>query len=68
MPTDPQRQPAQVLHRIVVRNYDRCSHTEGVIVIADDGTFREVEPFESRPMSWEELGRVLLEQKPASEA
>jgi hypothetical protein len=50
------------LHRIVVRNYDACAIAEGVIVITPDGTFREVEPFESRPMSWEEMGRVLLEE------
>jgi hypothetical protein len=53
----------QVLHRIVVRDHDRCCHVEGVVVTCPDGTFREVEPFESRPMSWEELGRLLLEEK-----
>jgi hypothetical protein len=55
--TDPLRQRAQVLHRIVVRDFDRCSHTEGIIEVTEDG-YREVEPFASRPMSWEELGRV----------
>jgi hypothetical protein len=59
--TDPQRQPAQVLHRIVVWNYDACCHVEGLVLFTPDGTFREVEPFETRPMSWEEMGRVLLD-------
>lgn len=62
MTTYPLRQPAQVLHRIVVRDFDRCCHVEGVIVVTPDGTFREVEPFETRAMSGEELRRQLLEQ------
>jgi hypothetical protein len=33
-----------------------------VVTLKPDGTFNEVEPFESRPMSWEEMGRVLLEE------
>lgn len=61
--TDPLRQPTPLLHRIVVRDFDRCAHVEGVVIVTPDGTFREVEPFASRPMSWEELGRMLLDDE-----
>jgi hypothetical protein len=62
MPINSLRQPAQVPHRIVVRDFDKCCHVEGVVTVNTDGTFGEVEPLESRPMSWEELGRVLLDE------
>jgi hypothetical protein len=38
--TDPLRQPAPVLHRIICRHYDRACIVEGVITINPDGTFR----------------------------
>ena len=61
MPTDAQRIPAPVHHRIIHRDYHRGVIVEGVVTLNADGTFTEVEPLLPRPMSFEELGRQLLE-------
>jgi hypothetical protein len=57
------RQPAPQLHRIICRHYDRACIVEGAITVNPDGTFNEVEPMVARPMSWEEMGLLLEENR-----
>jgi hypothetical protein len=35
---------------------------EGVVTLKPDDSFVEVEPMVARPMSWGEMGRVMLEE------